>query len=503
MAEVPGDSGEFAPRRRGNKSKRLENPTAGPWGKWSARLSRHARAIRFLETYCPIPKGYGAGRPLKLAPFQKGWLEEVLADDVSSAAMSLPRGNGKSTFLAGLAVWAVFDDDGTGAPQVPVVATTINQAIRSIYGVALAMVEGSDELAGRALVFSGIGTQRIVVPSTGGEMFPVSSDVGGLQGLDPSLGVVDELGFIPVDSWDSLLLASGKRPRSLVVGIGTPGFDRGNALWHLRRRVLEGRPIPGFRFTEYAAPEGCRVDDEEAWRVANPALAARYMNIGALRTAVELSPEGHFRIFRLGQWVDGVESWLGADGRKIWEALGSPYAFVSDAPTWVGVDVALVRDSTALVAVQERPDGRWQARARIWQPTPGEPVDVTDVMREIRELDKAYRVMQVGYDPRFFDVPAKMLEDEGLPMVQFPQSLERMTAAIGGLYESIRRGEVAHDGDPAFTAQVLNAVARYNERGFTLAKAKSRGRIDATVALAMALWLARREPGPGVAFNVW
>lgn len=410
--------------------------------------------------------------------------------------MSLPRGNGKSTFLAAVAVWAVFDPDESGAPQVPIVATTIQQAIRSVYGVATAMIQAEPELAARSINYTAIGGTKVRVPFTGGEMFPVSNDVDGLQGLDPSVAVADEAGFLPIDSWDSLLLASGKRPRSLVVGIGTPGFDKNNALWHLRRRVEEGRDIPGFLYTEYAAPEGCAVDDEAAWKVANPALKAKFMAIDALRTAVELSPEGHFRIFRLGQWVDGVESWLGPDGRKIWEALGSPLPFDPGRPVWVGVDVALVRDSTAVVALQERPDGRWQAKAKIWQPTPGDPVDVTDVMQEIRRLDKTYQLRHVGYDPRFFDVPAKILEDEGLPMVKFDQSAERMTGAIGGLYEAVKRGEIAHDGDPAFTAQILNAVARYNERGFTLAKAKSRGRIDATIALAIAHWLANhREPG--------
>jgi hypothetical protein len=33
---------------------------------------------------------------------------------------------------------------------------------------------------------------------------------------------------------------------------------------------------------------------------------------------------------------------------------------------------------------------------------------------------------------------------------------------------------------------VLNAVPRYNERGFTLQKSKSRGRIDGAIALALA-----------------
>src|SRR5438067_1633120 len=104
-------------------------------------------------------------------------------------------------------------------------------------------------------------------------MFPVSNDPDGLQGLDPSLAVCDEVGFQPIESWDSLLLASGKRERSLVVGIGTPGFDRDNALFHLRRKVREGLAPPGFRYTEYAADEACAIADEAQWFQANPALA--------------------------------------------------------------------------------------------------------------------------------------------------------------------------------------------------------------------------------------
>ena len=84
-------------------------------------------------------------------------------------------------------------------------------------------------------------------------------------------------------------------------------------------------------------------------------------------------------------------------------------------------------------------------------------------------------------------------------MQEVPQSLERMTAAIGHLYEVVRSGRLTHDGDPAFAGQVLNAVPRFNERGFTLAKGKSRGRIDAAIALALAVDRAtHRELAPGV-----
>ena len=352
----------------GNAAKRVETTTPGPWKAWRTK-SRAARCIRFIETYCVPPKGYGAGQPLRLARFQRAWLEEVLSGEVTSAGMLVPRGNGKSTLLAAVSLWALFDDDVSGAPQVPVVAVTLNQAVRSVFGVAQAMRDRCEPMAARSLVFSGTGTQRIVVPPTNGELFPVASDPDGLQGLDPSLAVVDELGFMPVDAWDSLLLAGGKRPASLVVGIGTPGFDRDNALWHLEHRMLEGRQPRGFSLTIYRAEEGCRIDDEAQWRRANPALDEGFMNIDALRTAVDLSAEAHFRIFRLGLWVEGVQCWLGDDAARIWSGLADPWPLAPKAPTWLGIDVGLKRDSSAVVAVQRRPDGRRHATARIWTPT--------------------------------------------------------------------------------------------------------------------------------------
>lgn len=458
----------------------------GPWLQWRTR-SRSARAIRFIETYCRPPKGYGHGKPMKLAPFQRQWLQEVLADGVSSAVMSCPRGQGKSTLLAALGLWALFDVSDSGAPQIPVVATRVQQAVRSVYGVAVAMVQAEPELAGRSLVYTAIGTHRIAVSGTGGEMFPMSNGVDGLQGLDPSLAIVDEVGFQPIESWDSLLLASGKRPRSLVVGVGTPGLDRENALWHLRRSWNEaGGDIRGFSFTEHAALEGCDVRDEAAWRHANPALAGGYQNLDALRSAVELSPEGHFRIFHLGQWVEGTDAWLGPDGGTIWDALANPAQMVPGARTWVGLDVGIKRDSTACVALQRLPDGRLHAWCRIWLPTADETVDLTGVMQHLRDLDQKCDVEAFAFDPRLFEVPGQMLADEGLPMVEMPQSLERMTPAFGALLEAIKRGELEHDGDQGFTTQILAAVPRYSERGFTLQKGRSRGRIDAAYALAMA-----------------
>ena len=478
-----------------NRAKVVATDAPGPWKSWKMK-GRADRCIRFIETYCAAPKGYGAGKPLKLALFQKAWLREVLADDVNAAAMRIPRGNGKSTLLAAVAVWALFDDDADGAPQIPIVASTLSQAKRSVYSVAVSMVQKCDLLAERAVMFSGIGTERLTTPSNGGECFPIASDVAGLQGLDPSLAICDELGFIDVESWDSLLLAAGKRPRSLTIGIGTPGFDRENALWVLEQRILEGHVLPGFHFTGYNADEGCRLTDEVQWAKANPALGEGFMRLDALRTAVAMSLEAHFRIFRLGQWIEGAQSWLGEDGRRIWDRLRDPWQLASKAPTWVGVDVGLKRDSSAVVTCQIRPDGRRHVIARIWTPTPEGRLDATDVMAHLRELCDLYDVKNVSYDPRFFDVPAQTLLDEGLPMLEVPQSIERMSPIVVATFDEIKAERISHDDDALFGSHVLAAQAKIHERGFTISKAKSRDMIDAAVAMALAVHSSISEPAP-------
>jgi phage terminase large subunit-like protein len=469
----------------GNARTKFADLTEPPWYRWREKAPTK-RAIRFIETYCRSPKGHGHGKPLKLAPFQREWIAEILAPGIRQAILECPRGQGKSTLLAALAVWATFDRYEDGAPQVPVMATTVGQAKKAVYDVAAAMVAAEPELSRRSICYTAIGDSRIVVGYNHGVCFPVANDPDGLQGLDPGpIAVVDEIGFQPVESWSSMMLASGKRSRSVIIAIGTPGLDRDNALWHLRTAWLDGNRPVGFSYTEFAAPEGLDPYDENTWRIACPALDAGYQSIDALRVAIATAPLSHFEIFHLGRWVEGTDSWLGADGRSVWAALESDYQLVPKAPTHAAIDVGIKRDTTAVVYGQRRPDGKLHTVAKIWAPTKDETIDLSAVMQFLRELDRDYSLVECAYDPRLFEIPGQMLADEGLPMVEFPQSLERMTPAYVALYEAIVTGAISHDGNELYARQVLNGVPRYNERGFLLAKNKSRGKIDAAAALAM------------------
>jgi phage terminase large subunit-like protein len=244
---------------------------------------------------------------------------------------------------------------------------------------------------------------------------------------------------------------------------------------------------------QWAVPEEADPEDLEAVKAANPFTGITIETLTAKRQSPTMTLH-HWLRFVCNRPTQDSDVWLGPNGAAVWAGLLDPWEFEDGAPTWVGVDIAIKHDTSAVVALQRREDGRFHAQCRIFRPAPGQPVDTTDVMQHIRELGALYDLKAVSFDPRFFDVPAKMLEDEGVLMVEVPQSVERMTPAVLGLYEAINTGRISHDDDVAFTTQILSGVPRYNERGFTLAKSKSRGKIDAAVALALAYDRARDEP---------
>ena len=145
-------------------------------------------------------------------------------------------------------------------------------------------------------------------------------------------------------------------------------------------------------------------------------------------------------------------------------------------------------------------DGVLVTRAKIWLPDGG-VLDVAAVESWLREMAQLYDVQEIAYDPAFFQRTAEALAEDGFPMVEFPQSPQRMVPACGHLYEMIVNQRLAHDGNPLFSDQVLSAAQRVKDNGWTLSKGKSKRKIDAVIALAMAVDRATTtpadEPTPG------
>lgn len=443
--------------------------------------------IDFAREHFLVLKGFRAGDSLQFTTWQK-WLLRSLFERTPEgrlryrrALIGLPRKHGKSLMGSTIAVYGLIA--GESGAENYVVAGDRQQA-RIIFNEAKTQVMSSPVLAAECKVYRDV----IEMPRFGSILRVLSSEFKGQAGLNPSLVLFDELwNQSTSDLYDQMTLGSGARLEPLIVSITTAGYDLDTVagrLYQYGKQCAAGEiDDPSFGFWWWEAPADCAIDDESAWRVCNPNLHERLLDIDDMRTAMKQTDEAAFRRWRLNQWVRTQESWLPAGA---WEACTSDRALDDSLPVFIGLDMALKHDSIAVVIAQPQADGVTVTRAQIWQPR-DDGVDVAGVEQYLRSLHMRYTVQEIVYDPAYFQRSAEHLADDGLPMVEFPQSSQRMIPACGHAYEMIINKKVMHDGAPTFTDQVLSAAQRMTDQGWRLSKGKSKRKIDAAIALVMAL----------------
>ena len=442
--------------------------------------------IAFAERYCMVTKGFEAGQGLVFRPWQR-WLMRSLYERNEQGRLRyrrslivVARKNGKSLLGSSIALYGLF----AGEPGAEVYsAAGDRQQARIVFNEVKQQIVANPLLASECKVYR----DAIEVPRFGSVYRVLSSDGKLAQGLNPSTVIFDELHVQPnSELYDALTLGSGARQEPQVVGITTPGYDLESLcgqLYLYGKRVAGGEiDDPSFGFFCWEADADCDLFDRAQWAKANPNLSEGLLDLEDMESAAKQTSEMAFRRYRLSQWVRSQESWLPAGA---WEQGISTEQLIDGEPTWLGVDMALKHDSIAIVAVQKRED-KFVARAQIYHPE-SSGVDVAEVEAYIRKMHRQYRLQEVAFDPAFFQRSAEILHDDGLPMIEFPQSASRMVPACGQAYELIVAGRVLHDGSPTFTDQVLSAAQRMTDSGWRLSKGKSRRKIDASIALVMAL----------------
>jgi phage terminase large subunit-like protein len=459
----------------GNRAKvnrvRVDAP---PWRSWRTK-SRAARAIRFVETFCRIPSGANAGSLLKLAPYQREGLERVLADGNRIAGWQIPRGNAKSTLWAAVGLWAVSDPPD--APQVPLVAFNSIQAQRTLFRPMRAMVEASAELSDRLVLYMGSNDRRIWSPWNNGELLPLAADVERLQGLNPTVALIDETQTVSPEVYAAILQGAGKRPESLVLAIGTPapGADA-SALFALREAAGSGASVA---WVEFAAPAGCAVDDREAWRTANPAIGAGILHDDVLAAELAIVSEAEFRCYRLGQWVAAtVASWLPQGAWDACETVPAPdegaEVTVALAGTW----------GTSQAIVGATPDG---AVFLAWGAETATDDELAEVVAAAMER---WDVTRVVFPPQTRTRLFERLDEGGVPVEIWDHKLDATSAAEWR--RAIIEGRFAHDHDPMLAAHVAATVAKSTPDG-GLRLVAGDGPADACRAARLAWWSATAQ----------
>lgn len=448
---------------------------------------------QFANSWLTVTKGVMAGEPLRFTPWQR-WLLNGLLERRGDgrlrfrrALIGLPRKQGKSLMGSALALYGLFA--GEAGAEVYSAAGDRQQG-RIVFNEAKQQILNSQMLSQECKVYR----DAIEVPRFGAVYRVLSSDGKLQQGLNPSLVIFDELHVQPNDDlWDALTLGSGARLDPLVVGITTAGYDLDTLCGRLYNygKAIAGGEVKDdtFGFYWWEAQADCSIADTKQWRAANPNLSLDLLDQEDMEVAMKQTSEMAFRRYRLNQWVRSQESWLPVGA---WERLVGDATINTTEPCWVGIDMALKHDSIAVVVAQPQESGRIAVSARIWHPDIAE-LDVQDVEQHLRSLHSTLQVNEFAYDPAFFQRSAELLYDDGLPMLEFPQSSQRMIPACGTAYDLIVQGKVLHDGSPMFTDQVLSAAQRMTDNGWRLSKGKSRRKIDAAIALCMALDRATRR----------
>lgn len=457
---------------------------------WSA--TDGDEVIRFASEHFTVLKGFRAGEPLEFTAWQK-WLLRALyerRDDgrlrYRRALIGLPRKQGKSLLGSAIAVYGMIA--GEPGAEIYAVAGDRQQA-RIIFNEAKSQIQASPVLSAETKVYR----DAVEMPRFGSVFRVLSSEFRSQAGLNPSLVLFDELwNQQSSDLYDQMTLGSGARMEPLSISITTAGYDLDSLcgqLYQYGKQCAAGEvDDPAFGMWWWEAPADCEITDPKAWKQANPNIAEGLLDPEDLAAATKQSAELSFRRWRLNQWVRTAESWLPVGA---WDQCRSDLDLDEDLPVFLGVDMALRHDSIAVAIAQPQAE-RIVVRARIWNPSE-QGVDVAEIEAYIRGLAQRFRVTEVAYDPAFFQRSAEALLDDGLPMVEFPQSAQRMVPACGQAYELIVSRRLAHDGSPTLSDHVLSAAQRMTEQGWRLSKGKSKRKIDGCIALVLALDRATRK----------
>jgi phage terminase large subunit-like protein len=462
-------------------------------------------AALFAEAFGSVGKDGVAGRagdPLRLRDWQKDLLRHLYARDEDgglvhqTALIGMPRKNGKSALSsAAIGLYSLLGE-GINGGEVIAVAATREQA-RIVFSEAKRMVERS-ELKDLVQVFR----DSIFVPETNSVFKVMSAESWAAEGLNPSRVILDELHAQPNrELFDVMSLAMGNRGKiGQVVAITTAGVKSdasgqdsiAYALYNYGKRVATGEiDDPAFFMAWWEAAPEADHREPTTWQSANPGYDD-IVSAADFESAVRRTPEAEFRTKRLNQWVSSQMSWLPSG---VWESLAEPQPLDPDAEYILGFDGSFSGDTTVIVGctipTEDKPAHIFLVKA--WEkPVEADDswrVDIQDAEFEIAKFCAAYKVREVACDPFRWQRSMEVLQDQGIPIVEYPStSARRMVASCARFYDAVTEGRLSHDGDPLVARHFTNAVIKIDNLGPRIVKENrnSNRRIDAAVAAVIA-----------------
>jgi phage terminase large subunit-like protein len=471
------------------------------------------RFARFCSEFLVHTKGRWAGKPLVLERHQVGEANAVFAVDPRSGLRMIqevyvqePKKNGKSTRASAVGGYLFCADDEPG-PEVYGGAKDKDQA-RIVFGQLVAMLEKS-----RLRPFVRIYKDAIEVPSVDGFYKVIAADAISDEGVNMHGGVLDELHHHDKPDLYEMLSRSGDaREQPLLYVITNAPADPDPESGVCSRVRAQGLKVladdPDARDDLYASIDEVgddELEDRRAWMRVNK---ASWITVQVIERSRKKSRPTDWRRYRLNRpTADEEETFLPPGA---WEACFGETVIPRGAPVWVSVDFASRKDTASVGWEARRPGwsagepGEFLVDGHVWGVRPTDPDKADPPAHEIvpdqisfvlvedflRWVAGEFDVMAIGYDPWRFKRSAELLEDEGAPMVEYPQSNERTGPASEELLDDIVSRRLMHNGDPVLAQHLRNSATKSVGRGFRLDKTKTRKAMDYATTLMMSHSLA-------------
>jgi phage terminase large subunit-like protein len=522
-------------------------------GAWFDSAKADAIIARW-PTWFKLTVGRFAGIPFRLSFWQEcivrllvGWKAPIDIIDPETGLPSqvhvrlfrelrlwVPRKNGKSEFLAALALlfWAI---EGQRRGAGFCFAHDEAQA-REVFDKMADMIGYSPSVfrspgSGEAIkVFS----KQLWNADLRSPFRLMPGKAKGKHGRAPFVTVGDEMHeWISLELANTLRQGEGASLQPIRLYASTAGLKSqkvGYGLWEESQKILDGRIEDATTLVViFAAEENADWKDERAWSAANPSLGLSPTMAflrGEISKAVTPAAEAGFRRYHLNQWVEDFARWIPL---KKWDA-GS-----LDRTAWLrfpdelkGRECFLTFDSTksfdlAAMCLRFPPIAKDERTKFVWkfwlpsetiaQRTAAErtPFDqwardgaLTSIAGGVFELEHAikaaleaigkYRVTKIGWDAwnalEFYNrmVAAGQPEDLFVEMRFGTRSLGQGTKEFE---RKVFGGEMDHGGNPIARWMIGHCNVRFDENmNYVPAKKRSEDSIDGIVAAVMAESLA-------------
>ena len=237
------------------------------------------RPIEFIERFCKHSKGEWSGKPIRLELFQKAFISALFGfverktglRKYKESLFVVARKNGKSTMLAGIALYMLLADHEPGA-EVYSCATKRDQAML-VFEEIHNMIKQSEQL--QKLVRK--RKSDLYCEATMGKIMALGKNYNSLDGLNASCVIMDELHAVRNrELYEVLKQSQSARRQPLMIAITTAGTVREcifDDMYNYAKGIIDGTfQDETFLPVIYELDSRKEWERPECWPKANPGL---------------------------------------------------------------------------------------------------------------------------------------------------------------------------------------------------------------------------------------